>query len=128
MPQTTNNPQYFDKNFNNPTKEIMASSGIWNDTPYASNPYAIDIPNSLIPNTGINTTTTSSTTTSSTPPPSSGTMPDLGVLSDGYMYPDDMLIFNDYIHYVGNPIRFNPQVFLQEAVASFNNTTAATGV
>lgn len=127
---TTVNPHNYSENKNNPTKEILASSGIWDNTPYAPTPYAVDIPNSLVPNTGINTTTTSSTTSSTTSPPSSGSDPSFGIISSGNLYIDDMLIFNDYIHYASTTgiKRFNPQTFLQQAVTAFNAYGSVTGV
>lgn len=107
-------------NFNNPTKEILASSGIWDDTPYAPTPFAPDIPNSIAPNTGINTTTT--TTTTFNPMMGSGTDPFLGPISSGNLVIDDMLVFNKYIHYKNNNrvITFHPQTFLEQSIVTFN--------
>jgi hypothetical protein len=101
---------------NNPTKEILASSGIFDGKTYAPLPYAVDVPISWISNTGIQTTTTT------TPQPSliTGAGVFASGLSSGNYFIDDMLIFNDYIHYAGTPRRFNTQRFLQEAVVAFN--------
>lgn len=46
-----------DLNKNNPSKELFANSGIYDGSIYAQSPYADDIPNSLVPNTGIRSTT-----------------------------------------------------------------------
>jgi hypothetical protein len=84
------------KNKNNPTKEIFASSGIYDEIAYAQQPYASDIPNSVTANAGINTTTTSTTSTTTTiGPESSGLLP----LSSFVPFIHDILIFNNYIHY-----------------------------
>jgi hypothetical protein len=82
------------KNKNNPTKEIFASSGIYDEIAYAQQPYASDIPNSVTANTGINTTTTTTSTTTTTPSPSG-----LTPLSSFVPFIHDILIFNNYIHY-----------------------------
>lgn len=112
-------PTAIEKNNNNPSKEIWASSGIYDRKNYGRTPiYADDITNSLVPNTGINTTTTSTTQ-----PPTAGTLYDqFRFLSSGNFYIDDMLVFNQYIHYDTNGAlkTFDPQSFLQEAVVTFN--------
>lgn len=117
------------KNHNNPSKEILASSGIWDEKPYAPFPYADDIPKSLIANTGINTTTTTTTSTTPNVISTSGSEPILGVLSSGTFSIDDMLVFNNYIHYdVNNTLRsFNTQTFLEQAITTFNVFTGVTG-
>lgn len=118
----TPNPQIFAQNTNNPTKEILASSGIWDETAYAPTPFANDIPNSTGPNTLRNTTTT----TTSTVDPNvavSGTDPYLGPISSGNLVIDDMLVFNKYIHYNkkgGSVITFHPQSFLEQSIVTFN--------
>lgn len=135
MATTTLPPYDFAQNKNNPTKEILASSGIWDEKLYAPTLFATDIPNSIEPNTGINTTTTSTTT----PNPNianSGSQPDLGPTSSGNFIIDDMLIFNKYIHYSKGSFEsvrtFNPQTFLTQSVVTFNiynsnNTVPSTG-
>jgi len=119
-------------NKNNPTKEIFPSSGIYDQKPYAPQAYAPDRPNTIIPNTGIQVTTTSTTR----PPDANqynpqtdhafrvaatGRVPPLNraLLTDSNYFVDDMLVFNDYIHY-NRSIRFNPQSFLEQAIVSFN--------
>lgn len=109
------------KNINNPTKEILASSGIYDGKVLSNKLYADDIPSSLIANTGINTTTTSTTTK---PPTSSGTPQPFSILSSGNYFIDDMLVFNNYIHYdsdmFGGIRSFNPRSFLEQANVTFN--------
>lgn len=111
-------------NINNPSKEILASSGIYDGKAYANPVYYSDLPNSLIPNTGIQTTTTSTTTTTN-PSGSSGpsginSLP----LGSGRYVTGDMLVFNPYIHYDTKnsiPLKtFNPQSFLQQSIVTFN--------
>lgn len=109
-------------NTNNPSKEIWASSGVFNKQVYASPPYYQDVPNSLVPNTGIQTTTTTTTTT---PTPTSQLDNALfnGMLSSGNYFVDDMLVFNNYIHYDTKTLpakTFNPRSFLQQSIVSFN--------
>lgn len=112
-------PYDFAQNKNNPTKEILASSGIWEEKPYALTLFASDIPNVLVPNTGIN-----STTTTTAAPSTSGSIPYLGIstISSGNYYIDNMLIFNSYHHYdTKNQLRkFDPQTFLQQSIKFFN--------
>lgn len=122
-------------NTNNPSKEIWASSGVHSQIPYATQPYAPDIPNSLIPNTGIQLTTT-------TPVPNPDligsydplnqhafnmTLPDISpplnraLLGDGNYFIDDMLVFNKYISYdTRKLITFDPESFLKESIVKFN--------
>lgn len=118
MSLTTTNPPYYQKN--NPTKEIWASSGIFTGAVYAPTPYAIDIPDNTLANTGRNTT---STTSSTTPAPSSNAL-FVSDLSNHNYYIDDMLVFNKYIHYasgIGGMVRtFDPESFLQQATNTFN--------
>lgn len=119
MPVLTTPPPQ--NNFNNPTKEIWASSGIFSGERYSDKPYAVDLPNSNIPNTGINTTTTSTTTTIS---PSLQLQNALfySELSSGTYLIDNLLVFNKYIHYGGiTPVvTFNPETFLTESIVKFN--------
>lgn len=106
------------KNTNSPSKEIWASSGIYDQKNYGpqNDIYSPDTPNSVVPNTGINTTTSSTT-----PSPTAETLnPEFKFLSNGTFYIDDMLIFNKYIHYDGSSRTFDPQSFLQEALVTFN--------
>jgi hypothetical protein len=117
MSTTTPSPNQI----NNPTKEILASSGIYDGKILSNKLYANDLPNSTIANTGINvtSTTTSSTTSSTTPSPTSDWL-----LSSGNYFIDDMLVFNNYIHYdsdmFGGIRTFDPQSFLEQATATFN--------
>jgi hypothetical protein len=125
------NPQ----NTNNPSKEIWASSGVHSQVPYAAQPYAPDIPNSLVLNTGIQTTTT--TTTLNPDAPASynpitqhsfyialtGVNPPLNraLISDGNYFIEDMLVFNKYISYDSRKlITFDPESFLKESIVNFN--------
>ena len=114
---TTPPPPY--NQINNPTKEIIASSGIFVRPPesgiLAPDLFAVDRPNSLIANTGIQ-----KTTTSTTPTPPGGNV--FGNLSSGNFFIDDMLVFNKYIHYdtKGSVKTFDPQSFLQESIGGFN--------
>lgn len=118
---------------NNPSKEIWASSGIYDQKAYKSPPiYSPDMPNSFIANTGISVTTTSTTKSPNQYQPhfdhtfriiAPERVPALNkaLLSDSNYFIDDMLVFNDYIHYDElRSLRFNPQSFLEEAVVSFN--------
>jgi hypothetical protein len=105
---------------NNPTKEILASSGIFVRPPesgiLAPALFAVDLPNSLIANTGIQ-----KTTTSTTPRPTVGGRV-FDNLSSGNFFIDDMLVFNKYIHYDTKQAlkTFDPQSFLQESIGGFN--------
>jgi hypothetical protein len=104
---------------NNPTKEILASSGIFVRPPesgiLAPRLFAVDLPNSFFANTGIQ-----QTTTSTTPRPPPGNVFDN--LSSGNFFIDDMLVFNKYIHYdtKSSLKTFDPQSFLQESIGGFN--------
>jgi hypothetical protein len=106
------------KNKNNPSKEIFAASGIYNDDigPLNGNVYAPDLPNNFFPNEG-----TASTTT--TPPDSNiEQLPNALFSSDlrgGNYFIDDMQVFNNYRHYV-NGLQFNPQSFLEQSIVTFN--------
>jgi hypothetical protein len=106
------------KNINNPTKEILASSGIYDGKVLSNKLYADDLSNSIIANTGINSTTTSTTTTFN---PSN--VPFNNLSNPGY-FVDDMLVFNNYIHYdsdmFGAIRTFNPRSFLEQANVTFN--------
>lgn len=114
MATTTHPPA----NFNNPTKEIFASSGIFTGEILAPSPYAVDIPQFSGPNTGIQITTTTTTTTRA-PEITSNLLMGLG---SGNYFIDDMLVFNNYIHYdTKNSIKtFNPQGLLEQSVTAFN--------
>jgi hypothetical protein len=107
-------------NFNNPSKEIWAStpSGIFHPIFSAITPYAPDIPLSNFPNTSWQTTTTSTTTTRA-PEITSNLLLGLG---SGNYFIDDMLVFNSYIHYdTKSSIKsFNPQSLLEQSVTAFN--------
>ena len=108
------NPPYLSTN--NPTKEILASSGIYNGISYAETPFAADVPNSLVANTGINSTTTETSTTVS---PSLNHALFQSNLTSGNYFIDDMLVFNKYIHYYDFKM-FHPQAFLQQSIVTFN--------
>lgn len=108
---------------NNPSKEIFGASGIYykgvfpNDPTPESGYYSGDMPNSPTPNTGILVIPTTTTTPS---PNNLGHALDAADLRSGNFFVDDMLVFNNYIHYV-LPLRtFNPQSFLQASVVNFN--------
>lgn len=106
-------------NLNNPTKEIFQSrSGVFDGTIIGTFPYAPDIGNSILPNTGVATT---STTTSTTEPPTNLNHALLNFpLGSSNRYIDDILVFNPYIHYDGTGRSFNPQSFLQQSLSTFN--------
>lgn len=108
-------------NDNNPTKEILASFGIFNNIQYASLPYASDNPNNTASNTGINTTTTTTTVQPQYSPSGSLYVANLTTSSRDSI--DDMLIFNDYIHYYKKNnivIQYNTRSFLQKSNVAFN--------
>ena len=114
MPLPTQINNIINQNTNNPSKEILASSGIYDKVVYAPIRYAVDRPG-LIPNTGIVTTTPSPAMQKNPATPASysphlehsfritalGREPGLerAMLSDGNYFIDDMLVFNKYIHY-----------------------------
>lgn len=127
------------QNINNPSKEILASSGIYDKVVYAPLLYATDRAGQLIPNAGIVTTTPSPAAIQKNPAipfaysphlehsfrvTAPGREPGLerAMLSDSNYFVDDMLVFNKYIHYdVNGPLKtFDPQSFLQEAIVQFN--------
>lgn len=114
MTTTTHPPA----NYNNPTKEIFASSGIFSGKTLAPRVYAIDIPSSPVPNTGTQITTTTTTTTRA-PEITPNLLMGLG---SGNYFIDDMLVFNNYIHYdTKNALKvFNPQSLLEQSVTAFN--------
>ena len=136
--QPINNP----KNYNNPSKELLNASGIYEDKPRNPNPtgYSPDRINSPISNTGILpptlTTTVNPNATGTYTPyhPNFGNIfnaqirprvppLDRAMLNDHNVFIDDMQVFNNYIHYSqaeGRYIAFNPQSFLEEAVVTFN--------
>lgn len=114
-------PEIDGYNLNNPTKEIFQScSGVFDGRIIGPVPYAVDIPNSLVPNTGV----------ASTYPPTTTPLPrsdvDNGLknlnLSSGIGFVGDMLVFNSYIHYdTKKSLRtFNPQSFLEQSLSTFN--------
>jgi len=122
-------------NDNNPSKEIWASSGIYNEKPYASLPYASDVPQSLVSNTGIQITTTSTTKNPDSPVSYSPNADhsfrislqginaplNKAMLSDSNYFVDDMLVFNKYISYNDKRyITFDPQSFLEQSIVNFN--------
>jgi hypothetical protein len=133
LPELINN--IINQNNNNPSKEILASSGIYDKIRYANQIYFADRPGQLVPNTGIVLTT---------PPPGAPdprvptayaphlnhtfriTVPNRqfprALLNGGNFFIDDMLVFNKYIHYDDKgPVKtFDPQSFLQESVVRFN--------
>lgn len=135
------NPPYVpDLNNNNPSKELLASSGIYDGIVYSSSPnntYFPDRTDSPVANTGIQRTTTSTT-----PRPDSnayrpdsdhalritvpGRTPPLNqaMLNDYNLFIDDMEVFNKYIHYdnnlTGGVLTFDPQSFLEQAIVNFN--------
>lgn len=141
LPPQINN--IINQNNNNPSKEILASSGIYDKINYAPTRYAIDRPGQIVPNTGIVTTTPSPFLLPSLSNPALPIPPELyspqtehafrrnvvprlvglrtAALSDGNYFIDDMLVFNKYIHYDSPPVKtFDPQSFLQEAIVQFN--------
>lgn len=110
-------------NINNPSKEIFGASGIYYTGPFPLPPppgnngyYWPDIPNSPLPNTGELKITVPTTT----PDPNSPHALDNADLTFGGFYVDDMLVFNNYIHYSLPLKMFNPQSFLQQSVVAFN--------
>lgn len=127
--------QYWYNDTNNPSKEILASSGIYDETPYARTPYARDLPNRLHANIGTQTVTIPNAddkiinrsynpavdhvfniTANRTPPLNKA------MLNDHNIFVDDMQVFNKYVHYQnGNFIRsFDPSSFLQQSIVNFN--------
>jgi len=134
------NPPYVPElNNNNPSKELLASSGIYDGIVYSQDPsniYFPDKPNLTIANTGIQRTTTSTTprpdptayrpdsqhafriTVPSRTPPLNQAM-----LNDYNLFIDDMEVFNKYIHHDkmgGQVITFDPKSFLEESIVNFN--------
>jgi len=133
LPQQINT--IISQNNNNPSKEILASSGIYDKISYANRKYANDFPDQTIPNTGIVVTTPppgapDSRITTAYAPHLNHTfrisVPDkqlpTALLNGGNFFIDDMLVFNKYVHYESSgPVRtFDPQSFLQQSVANFN--------
>lgn len=112
---------------NNPSKEIIAGSGIYSQIAYGvavgGKYYAADLPNSLVPNSGVFITTTS---TSTTQPPGNSHALYFSKLSNTSMHIiDDMNVINNYIHYVpaGQPPglkTFDPRSFLAQSIVNFN--------
>lgn len=109
-------PNYSD--INNPSKEILAASGIYERgvVPYRASYYAPDQPNSVLPNTGI----LSLNVITTTPSPVDGVWSNGMDLTGNIFFIDDMLVFNNYIHYTPPLKTFDPQSFLQESVVTFN--------
>lgn len=118
-------------NKNNPSKELLGASGIYGgqfsgstnqliigDPQTGQGFYSADQPNtqSHIPNTG---QYPFQVTTTPNPNPRHAFLD--SALSSGNRFIDDMLVFNNYVHYVGPPIKtFDPQSFMQQSVVSFN--------
>lgn len=117
-------PEYYsNKNNNNPTKEIWATSGIYDQKNYATSntQYAPDVINSPLPNTGINNRRTETLTSPVIPTDSELFSAPPFTLSSGNYFIDDMEIFNPYRHYIDNSnITFDPQVFLKQTINVFN--------
>lgn len=112
-------PQYYQNNDNNnPSKEIWANSGIYDQRSYGSSQYVSDTTNSTAPNTGI------SVKNQQSDPPVTYTDSSLlsaprYTFSSGNYFIDNMDIFNPYRHYIDGII-FDPQDFLRETVNVFN--------
>lgn len=125
MTATTLSPIHY----NNPSREIVAGSGLYTKTQYGTprsptplnspdspDPifYASDVPNSLAQNPNIFTTTTSTL-----PPRVNHALQNAKLSNTDMHIIDDMLVFNNYVHYYGN-IQFNPRSFLAQANVNFN--------
>ena len=132
-------PSVYNENKNNPSKELLNASGIYEDKPRNNSitGYFPDRPNVGIPNTGILQPTLTTTINPNDPGaytpyhPTAGNIfnaqikprvppLDRAMLNDHNVFIDDMQVFNNYIHYTGRYVTFNPQSFLEEAVVTFN--------
>lgn len=114
-------PQLSDNHFNNPSKEILAGSGLYEPSSFgprgANGFFAVDRPNSSIPNTGI---FTRSSTTTTTPNPQDHALLNNSGVSNASMHTiDDMNVINNYVHYYANK-QFNPASFLVQQNIQFN--------
>jgi hypothetical protein len=112
---------YVNKDNNNPSKEIWANSGIYDQKSYGPLQYAPDIENAITPNTGISLRTT--------PPPltppliqtdSALLSAPAGTFSSGNYFVDNMDLFNPFRHHSIRTMTFDPQDFLIETVNVFN--------
>lgn len=112
-------PSYYQNNDNNsPTKEIWATSGIYDQQSYGATQYAADMPNTGA-NTGINTKIPVFLSPPLVDTDSALLSTPQNTFSSGNYFIDDMQIFNPYRHHVGS-IQFDPQSFLIATVNFFN--------
>ena len=99
------------RNINNPSKEIFASSGIYNSGILPDGPpFAPDLPNSTVANTGVASTLPPPLVVTTTLAPGHQFIP----LSNMTPFVDDINVINNYLHY-NLEKQFNPRSFLQNA-------------
>jgi hypothetical protein len=111
---------YVNKDNNNPSKEIWANSGIYDQKSYGPSQYAQDITDAITPNTGI----LSRPILPLTPPllqtDSSLLSAPANTFSSGNYFVDNMDLFNPFRHHSISTMIFDPQDFLIQTVNVFN--------
>lgn len=113
-------PSYYQNNdTNNPSKEIWANSGIYDQKSYGQLQYSPDIPN-FIPNTGIALRIPEILNPPLIPTDSSLLSAPPHTFSSGNYFIDNMDLFNPFRHYAIPTMTFDPQNFLVETVNVFN--------
>jgi hypothetical protein len=114
-------PEYYtNKDNNNPSKEIWANSGIYNQKSYGPLQYFPDIPDAIIPNAGIATRLPTILTPPILPTDSSLLSAPAHTFSSGNYFVDNMDLFNKFRHYNIPTMVFDPQDFLIQTVNVFN--------
>jgi hypothetical protein len=111
---------YLNNDNNNPSKEIWANSGIYDQKSYGPSQYAQDITGATTPNTAI----LSRPILPLTPPllqtDSSLLSAPANTFSSGNYFVDNMDLFNPFRHHSISTMIFDPQDFLIQTVNVFN--------
>jgi len=111
---------YLNNDDNNPSKEIWANSGIYDQKSYGPSQYAQDITGAITPNTAI----LSRPILPLTPPllqtDSSLLSAPANTFSSGNYFVDNMDLFNPFRHHSISTMIFDPQDFLIQTVNVFN--------
>ena len=117
MPQ----PSYYtNQDNNNPSKEIWANSGIYDQKSYGPLQYAPDNANGITPNTGIALRLPTPFTPPILPTDSSLLSAPAHTFSSGNYFVDNMDLFNKFRHHSISTMVFDPQDFLIQTVNVFN--------
>jgi hypothetical protein len=111
---------YLNNDDNNPSKEIWANSGIYDQKSYGPLQYAPDIEDAITPNTGILSRPILPLTPPLLPTDSSLLSAPANTFSSGNYFVDNMDLFNPFRHHSIPTMTFDPQDFLIQTVNVFN--------